>query len=160
MRTDRYSGGPLVPTRNMLAGFHAAHVHTRYALSRRRFLKGAAGATVAGAAVASGLVKPLAAQAAGPGLGLAEPIPGTLDFFGVLSHVQAPPLTPIDTDPATIFNFQGTAGIAFISGTVDRTDRRSGETVNLPYSFNDMRFMKGVFRGRDGHARSATFAFV
>lgn len=158
MRSDRYSGGPLVPTRNMLAGFHAAHAHTRYALSRRRFLKGA---TVAGAAVASGLVKPLAAQAAGPGMGLTEPIPATLEFFpGVFGHVQAPPLTPIDTDPATVFNFEGAAGIAFISGDVDRTDRRSGETVNLPYLFNDMRFMKGVFRGRDGHARNATFAFV
>jgi hypothetical protein len=30
----------------------------------------------------------------------------------------------------------------------------------LPYSFNDMRFMQGLFRGRDGHVREATFVFT
>ena len=41
----------------------------------------------------------------------------------------------------------GAAGIAFISGTVERTDRKTGETRVLPYLFNDMRFMQVVFRG-------------
>jgi len=41
-----------------------------------------------------------------------------------------------------------------------RRNKRTGEVRTLPYSFNDMRFMKGVFRGRDGHERNATFAFI
>ena len=98
------------------------------------------------------------AEAAAPGIGLALPIPATLDLLGEDFHVQAPPLTGVDTDPATVNNFQGAAGIAFISGTVERTDRKTGETRVLPYLFNDMRFMQGVFRGRDGHERDATFA--
>jgi hypothetical protein len=59
-----------------------------------------------------------------------------------------------------VYNFDGTAGIAFISGFVERTDRKTGETRTLPYSFNDMRFMQGRFEGRDGHVRDATFAFT
>ena len=85
----------------MLTGFHAGHAHAQYALSRRGLLKGAAGAALASAAVGSGLFNPLKAQAVGPGIGLAEPIPATLEFFpGVFGHVQAPPgFTDPDTDP-------------------------------------------------------------
>lgn len=94
-------------------------------------------------------------------MGLTEPIPGTLEFFpGVFENVQAPPLTGDDTDPSTINNFTGAAGIAFISGLVERRNRKTGEVRTLPFSFTDMRFMKGVFRGRDGHPRNATFAFI
>ena len=78
----------------------------------------------------------------------------------VFGHVQAPPLTGVDSDPSTVTNFEGAAGIAFISGMVDRFDRRTGDVRTLPFLFTDMRFMKGVFRGRDGHERDATFAFV
>jgi hypothetical protein len=35
-----------------------------------------------------------------------------------------------------------------------------GETRTLPFLFNDMRFMKGVFRSHDGHVRDAAFGFV
>src|SRR5262245_62013422 len=116
---DRFnSGGPLVATRGMLTAFHAGHAHT-LALSRRGLLKGAAGAALAGAAVGSGLFNPLAAHAAAPGIGLAEPIPATLDFFGILHHVQAPPLTGADSDPSTVNNFQGAAGISFTSGNCE-----------------------------------------
>jgi hypothetical protein len=91
---------------------------------------------------------------------LAEPIPATLEFFpGVFGHVQAPPLGA-GSDPTTVNNFNGAAGIAFISGEVERRNTRTGEVRTLPYSFNDMRFMKGAFRGRDGHERNATFAFI
>jgi hypothetical protein len=130
--------------------------------TRRRFLQAAAGATAAGAIGARALQAAAEAAAAGPGIGLVEPIPGTLDLLGTgdLFHVQAPPLTGVDTDPATVFNFQGAAGISFISGMCERTNRKTGQTQTLPYLFNDMRFMKGVFRGRDGHQRDATFAFI
>ena len=99
------------------------------------------------------------AGAAAPGIGLALPIPATLDLLGADFHVQAPPFTGVDTDPSTVYNFQGAAGIAFISGMVERTDRKTGARV-LPYLHNDMRFMQGVFRGRDGHERRATFGFI
>jgi hypothetical protein len=146
----------------MLTDFHAGHAHTHYALSRRGLLKGAAGAALAGAAVGSGLFDSLKAQAAAPGIGLAEPIPASVGFFpGAFGHVQAPPfLFGPDSDPSTVYNFEGACGIAFISGSVDRTDRLTGETETLPFIFNDMRFMKGVFRGRDGHVRDGCFALV
>src|SRR4029079_12171029 len=157
---DRFdSGGPLVPTRGMLTAFHAGHTHT---LSRRGLLKGAAGAALAGAAVGSGLFDPLGVQAAGPpGIGLVEPIPATLEFFpGVFRHVQAPPFTGLDSDPGTVYNFEGAAGLAYISGEADRTNPKTCETPALPFLFSDMRFQQGVFIGRDGRTREATFAFV
>jgi hypothetical protein len=158
-----FSDRPMVPSRDTRASLHAGHRHASFGrLSRRGFLQGAVGAAVVGSTVGSGLLNPRAAQAAGPGIGLAVPIPTTTEFFpGVHSHVQAPPfLEGPDSDPATVYNFQGATGIAFISGMVDRWNRRTGERRRLPYLFNDMRFMQGVFRGRDGHARNATFGFV
>jgi len=130
--------------------------------SRRGFLQGAAGVTALGAAAGSGLFRPPAAEASGPGIGLVQPIPTTAEFFpGVESHVQAPPdLEGPDSDPATVYNFEGATGIAFISGMCERRNRKTGETRTLPFQFNDMRFMKGVFRGRDGHVRGGTFALV
>jgi hypothetical protein len=95
-----------------------------------------------------------------PGIGLVTPIPTTLPLFGQEVHVQAPPFTGADSDPSSVYDFQGAVGIAFISGLVDRTDRKTGETRTLPYAFNDMRFMQGQFVGRDGHVRNATFVFT
>lgn len=154
---------PLTPTRPTIAGVHGGHTHALPHLwSRRGFLQGAAGVTAMGAVAGSGLFRATPAEASGPGIGLAEPIPATAEFFpGVLSHVQAPPfLVGPDSDPATVYNFEGPSGIAFISGVCERRNRQTGETRTLPYIFNDMRFMKGVFRGRDGHVRGATFALV
>lgn len=159
MRVDRMIAGRLrAVAADGSSLCHAGHRHTAE-WSRRRFLQAAAGATAFGAVGGPALVAS-AAHAAGPGLGSALPIPATLDLLGADFHVQAPPLTGVDTDAATVNNFQGAAGIAFISGTVERTDRRTGATRVLPYLFNDMRFMQGVFRGRDGHERNATFAFI
>ncbi len=161
MRVDRIISGEL---RRATAGgaslCHAGHRHAASLISRRRFLQATAGATAFGALGGPSALLAEAAHAAAPGIGLALPIPATLDLLGGDFHVQAPPLTGDDTDPATVNNFQGAAGIAFISGTVERTDRKTGETRVLPYLFNDMRFMQGVFRGRDGHERNATFAFI
>jgi hypothetical protein len=95
-----------------------------------------------------------------PGIGLVMPITATLSAFGEEFHVQGPPFTGVDTDPSSVYNFEGAVGIAFISGTVERRDRKTGESRVLPYVFNDMRFMQGRFRGRDGHVRNATFAFT
>lgn len=164
MKWDRLaSDGPFVPTRDDVTRLHAGHRHTwPRSVSRRSFLKQATSAAAVGAAVGAGVVKPSLAHAAGPGIGLVEPIPTTTEFFpGVGSHVLAPPfLFGPDSDPATVFNFEGASGISFTSGQVERHNRRTGTTEVLPFSFNDMRFMKGRFRGRDGHVRNATFAFI
>jgi len=164
MRRDRLmSDCPLTPTRPTAAGVHGAHTHALPQLwSRRGFLQTAAGVTAVGAVAGSSLFRATPAEASRPGIGLAEPIPATAEFFpGVLSHVQAPPfLVGPDSDPATVYNFEGSSGLAFISGTCERRNRKTGETQTLPYQFNDMRFMQGVFQGRDGHVRGATFALV
>jgi hypothetical protein len=155
------SGRPLTPTRPVVPRAQDGHSHA-HQWSRRGFLQTAAGAAAFGAAAGAGLFRPSTAQAGGPGIGLAEPIPTTLEFFpGVQSHVLVPPtLLGPDSDPSTVYNFRGTSAIAFISGMCEQRNRRTGATRTLPFTFNDMRFMKGVFRGRDGHERRATFALV
>ena len=149
----------LRPTPRRAAQAHAAHRHIhRASVSRRHFIQGATGLTAfvtLGSSIAD-----LEAAPARPGIGLVTPIPTTLPIAGGAFHVQAPPFTGADSDPSSVYNFDGTAGIAFISGFVERTDRKTGETRTLPYSFNDMRFMQGRFEGRDGHVRDATFAFT
>jgi hypothetical protein len=136
---------------------HAARcpIH-RAGVSRRQFLQSTAGLTAFAATLGSSIPRADAA----PGIGLVTPIPATLTFFGKEFHVQAPPLTGADSDPSSVYNFKGNAGIAFISGTVERRDRKSGESRVLPFAFNDMRFMQGEFKGRDGHVRSGTFVFT
>jgi len=128
--------------------------------SRRQFLQAAAGASTAGLALGIGLLRTESVEAA-PGIGQVLPIPGGLELFGQQFHVFAPPIAEgPDSDPASVTNFQGAAAIAFISGSVTRTNRKTGEARELPFLFNDMRFMQGVFRGRDGHVRDGTFAFI
>jgi hypothetical protein len=158
MQPERLSGLTQVPTRPT-ASADGGDLPRRW--SRRRFLRASAGAAALGGAAAAGLLRPGRALA-GPGIGLVEPIPTTVEFFpGVQSHVLAPPfLFGPDSDPATVYNFEGVSGLAYISGTCEQRNRRTGETRELPFSFNDMRFMKGVFRGRDGHVRDAAFGFV
>ena len=139
---------------------HPAHDDIDAAgVSRRQFLYAAAGASACAATLGAPVSRAEAAASA-PGIGLVTPIPTTIPVFGVEIHVQAPPFTGADTDPSSVYNFEGTTGIAFISGTVERTDRKTGESRILPYAFNDMRFMQGRFMGRDGHVRNATFAFT
>jgi hypothetical protein len=138
----------------------AAHCHIHLApVSRRQFIQSAAGLTAFAATLGSSVSHAQGARG-GPGIGLVTPIPTTLSIFGQDVHVQGPPLTGVDSDPSTVYDFHGTVGIAFISGFVDRTDRKTGETRTLPYAFNDMRFMQGRFEGRDGHVRNATFVFT
>src|SRR5262245_40737223 len=93
--------------------------------SRRGFLHTAAGAAAVGAVSSVGLMRAGAVHADGPGIGLAEPIPTSVEFFpGVQSHVLGPPLLfGPDSDPATVNNFHGASAIGFISGTCDRRNR-------------------------------------
>jgi hypothetical protein len=138
---------------------HAGHRHSLpQTISRRLLLQGAAGAGAVAVAAGMGLLRPGVASA--ESINQVVPIPGGLEFFGDLYHVLAPPLTAADDDPSSVFNYQGTTGIAFISGEVERRNRRTGTVETLPYSFNDMRFMQGIYRTRQGKLREGTFGFV
>ena len=95
-------------------------------ISRRRFLGAGIGASVIGGALGAGLLRPVSASAA-PGIGNVLPIPTTLEVFGEAIHVQAPPFTGPNTDPSTVWNFQGASGIAFMDTSVTRTNRKTGE---------------------------------
>jgi hypothetical protein len=145
-------------TRDTLVARHLAW-HTP--ISRRTFLRAGVGASALGAALGAGLLRPVAASAASPGIGNVLPIPTTLQPFpGVEIHVQAPPFTGVNTDPSTVWNFEGASGITFIDTTVTRTNRKTGEEQVLPSTFNHMTFMQGIYVGRDGHVREGTFSLV
>ena len=144
-------------------------------LSRRQFV----GSTAGSLAAAAGLGSLLAAcgraddgfltSPISPGLSLAKasaqaapvPIPGGTPALGGAYHVWAPGgPDSIDAEPATITNFNGVAGIAYLSGLVTRTNRKTNAVDVLPFVDADMRFMQGVYRGVDGKPRQGTFGFV
>ena len=146
-----------IKTRHTLVARHLAW-HTP--ISRRTFLRAGIGASAMGAALGAGLLRPVAASAA-PGIGNVLPIPSTLEPFpGVEIHVQAPPFTGPNTDPSTVWNFQGASGIAFMDTSATRRHRKTGEEEVLPSTMNHMTFMQGIYIGRDGHVREGTFSFV
>jgi len=145
-----------VKTRHMLV---ARHLAWHAPISRRRFLGAGVGASVIGGALGAGLLRPVSASAA-HGIGNVLPIPTTIEVFGEAIHLQAPPFTGPNTDPSTVWNFQGASGIAFMDTSVTRTNRKTGEQQVLPSTMNHMTFMQGIYIGRDGHVREGTFSLV
>ena len=133
----------------------------RQSPSRRSFLRTTASAVTAGAIVGAGFVPPAFANAKKHAHPL--PIPGGTPVLGGGFHVYGPGaagLDPPDSEPATITDFRGFIGLAYISGTVVRTQRSTGDTVTLPFVSADMRFMQGIYRGADGRVRQGTFGFI
>jgi hypothetical protein len=132
----------------------------KQALSRRQFLR-ISGAAVLGTALGSHLWP--SHLVAAHGTHEPVPIPGGTPVLGGGYHVFGPGfpgLDPVDAEPSSITDFNGFLGIAFISGTVTRTNTQTGEVRTLPFVNNDMRFMKGVFRGTDGEIHQGAFGFV
>src|SRR5690242_19677265 len=83
--------------------------------SRREFVRTAGAVALAGAAVGGRLLRPQILQAASPDDPL--PIPGGTPVLGGAFHVFAPAaFDPIDAEPITITNFNGTVGLAYIDG--------------------------------------------
>jgi hypothetical protein len=144
-------------------GIHTAvarHRAWHAQLSRRQFLEAAVGASVLSGVLGARLLRPVSASAA-PGIGNVLPIPTTVNVFGVDIHVQSPPFSGANTDPATVWNFQGAAGIAFMNTTATQTHRRTGVVqAALDSHMNHITFLQGVYQGRDGHIREGTFSFV
>jgi hypothetical protein len=67
-------------------------------------------------------------------------------------------LDPIDAEPATITDFKGFVGLAYLDGTVLQINTTTGEIRKLPFISTDMRFMKGIFRDTEGQLRQGAFA--
>ena len=133
--------------------------------SRRSFLRTTVGAMAAAGTVVGTAFAPSALAEHNEHKHHADPlpIPGGTPALGGAFHIYgpgAPGLDPPDSEPATITDFRGFVGLAYISGTVVRTQRSTGDTETLPFLGSDMRFMQGVFRGADGKARQGTFGFI
>jgi hypothetical protein len=147
IRTGKYRSQAGAP------GHHPLHI------SRRQFMRTAAGATVLGATLGSGLWRPGLAEASGSNDPV--PIPGGTPALGGAFHVFAPAaFDPIDAEPVTITNFNGFMGMAYLSGMVTQTNTSTHEVRSLPFVGADMRFMKGVYRGTDGHVHRGAFGFI
>jgi hypothetical protein len=130
----------------------------RHAVSRRQFFR-TAGAVVLGATAGAALWRPPAVAAAGDGSPVH--IPGGTPVLGGAFHLFGPGLIdPANAEPASITDFNGFLGLAYISGTVTQTNTVTGEVRTLPYLESDMRFMKGTYRGTDGQIHKGTFGFV
>jgi hypothetical protein len=69
-------------------------------------------------------------------------------------------IDPANAEPSSITHFNGFVGLAYISGSVTRTNTKTGEVRTLPFLESDMRFMKGVYRGTDGQTHQGAFGFV
>ena len=128
------------------------HFWERAMMSRRQFMRTAAGAT--GAVLASGLWL--------PGLALADsvapkPVPEGFKAFGKFFHVD--PSSPgSGVENSTIFDFQGFIGAADVQGMGTAVDS-SGQKHRLLFDV-DMRFMQGNYIGEDGQQHSGTFGFI
>ncbi len=141
----------------------------RHAISRRNFVRGAAGAAGAGALVgSSNLLLPRSVFADDDGdhkLADPNPIPGGvkgLAPFGIFIHHNplnaALPLGSL-SDPSQITDFEGFVGLTHIRGGGTGTDTATGATTRLAFQA-DMGFSQGKFIGTDGRKHRGTFAFV
>ena len=157
--------------RNASAQFHdhrhASHAHSRpYVISRRGFARIAAGAAFSAGVWIPGLAeaKEKDEKEKEKKSSQSVPIRGGSPKLGGSFHVFGPTpggsFDPIDAEPSTITDFNGFVGLAYISGTVQRTDKRTREVRTLPMISSDMRFMTGVFRGVDSRVHEGTFALV
>jgi hypothetical protein len=133
---------------------HWGHGHVSMAMSRRQFLGTAAGA--AGLLLGSSVLSPArAAVCADP-----KPIPGGFAEFGHFYHQLYPDRDTADTEgPSTITDFNGHIGLAYVEGMGTHTDKMSGIVSHLPYRV-DLRFMKGLYVGKDGKPHHGAFAAI
>jgi len=145
---------------------HPLHLRS-HAMSRRQFVRAAVGTFAVGAAFSTGFMKPVLAFAGQGSFVPPLPIPGGSPALGGTFHVFGPgptgvagALDPIDAEPITVNDFNGFAGLSYISGTVTQTNTSTGEVLTLPFLTSDMRFMKGVYRGTDGRIHQGAFALV
>ena len=121
-------------------------------VSRRRFIGGAA--TAIGTVLGASVLRPGAALAMGADA-RPKPIPGGTAVGGITFH-----FFPFGQglEPASITDFNGFVGVADVQGTGTATNP-DGSTETLLYD-TDVRFMKGVYVGKDGAVHKGTFGFI
>jgi hypothetical protein len=126
----------------------------RHRLSRRAFIGGAAVAAT-GASLGSGLLWPAAGSAAALDGAAPRPTPATTTIGGKTFHFDF--FGPA-VDPSSITDFKGSVGVADVrgNGTARYPD---GHTETLLFD-TDLRFMRGVYVGKDGDVHDGTFGFV
>jgi len=113
-------------------------------------------AGVAGLLLGSSVLSP----ARGAGCADPRPIPGGFSEFGHFYHQLYPNQDTADTeDPSTITDFDGHIGMAYVNGMGTHTDKTTGLVSHLPYRV-DLRFMKGVYIGKDGKTHHGAFAAI
>ena len=139
----------------------------RSLVSRRQFARTAAGAAAAGVALGSegSEDEDVRHRIRYPWTFAPVPIPSGSPVLGGSYHVFGPnpiprAFDPIDAEPATITNFNGFVGLAYLSGNVTQINSETGEENFYPFIESDMRFMTGTFRGTDGKEHQAAFALV
>ncbi len=154
-----------------MAGPPAGHTHfweraAANGITRGQFLTRSAGTlgalagfsllapAVAGAKNAPSSPKPIPGGLHPADLGL--PVPP----FPEVIHVMAPGvLTPANSEPISITDFNGHIGYSIIDGAGTGTNTATGAKTR--YTTNtDMRFMQGTYVGDDGRVRHGSFAFV
>jgi hypothetical protein len=129
--------------------------YARHGLSRRAFIGGAAAAT--GATLGSGLLSPAVGLAGSHSHPAPKPTTGITTIEGVDFHFTI--FGPgVDLDPSSITDFKGLAGVAQVQGT--GTARNPNGSVETLLFDTDMRFMKGVYVGKDGAVHRGAFGFV
>jgi len=112
---------------------------------------------VIGLVLASGLVT-LALGQASPTA--PKPIPGGFPNPFVPGETIHLFLPAFGIEPSLITDFNGFVGLANVKGTGTGTDTTTGiSTPGLPFD-SDVRFMTGVYVGRDGKTHQGTFIFV
>ena len=122
-------------------------------LSRRRFIGQTAGVT--GGVLGASALLPRLAMAGNTDNAGPNPIPYTVNIAGVDFALSFPGSTSI---PGVIADFNGFWGYSEVQGTGQAT-YPDGSSETLLYD-TDMRFMQGVYLGKDGKVHQGTFGFV
>lgn len=139
--------------------FHPkATISTEPGPSRRQFVLTAASAAIAGTG-SFGRVDAATDSSHGHSRASCpapKPIPGGFVFAGELFHVFPPEL---GFEPSSIFDFQGSVGVADIIGTGTLRNTDTGAEARLEFRV-DQRFMDGIYVGLDGRRHQGTFGFV
>jgi hypothetical protein len=145
---------------------HLRHGHVwSSTVSRRHFIRTAAGAGAAGLMVSSGLFSKAFAV---PSSSDPKPIPGgeqllfpdpTVFHLHLPGFPPFPDNNPATKDPSVITDFNGDVGLAYVNGTGTHTDLVTGDETHLTFGV-DLRFMKGEYVGEDGNHHHGAFALI